>query len=167
MTVHEAKLLYAFNAWATQKIFDAVTRLPEEQFTRDLKASHGSIQGTLRHLVASETLWLSRLTAPPPVAPVHAADAASVAELKSLWENTGFGIARWLGTLTDRRLHEPCTMTASDGTAHTHTADQVLLHLVDHSTYHRGQIVTLLRQLGVTPPSTGMIRFLRETAKRA
>ncbi len=164
MTVHEAKLLHAFNSWANQRIFDAVARLPEEQFTRGLKASHGSIQGTLRHLVTSESRLLSRLTAPTPGAPTNAAAVASVAELKALWENTGLETARWLGTLTDRRLQEPLTMTAADGTTHTHTVAQVLQHLIDHGTYHRGQIVTLLRQLGVTPPSTAMIRFFREAA---
>jgi uncharacterized damage-inducible protein DinB len=75
MTVHEAKLLHAFNAWATQKIFDAVARLPEEQFTRERKAGHGSIQGALRHLVTSESRLPSRLTAPTPGAPTNAATA--------------------------------------------------------------------------------------------
>ncbi len=167
MTIHEAKLLLAFNAWATQKIFDAVATLPGDQFTRDLKASHGSIQGTLRHLVTSEARWQSRFTPDPAGVPAISADPSTVPELKSLWEKTGLATARWLGPLTDRQLQDPFTATAADGTNHTHTPAQAIQHLVDHGTYHRGQIVTLLRQLGVTPPSTGMFRFFRETAKHA
>ena len=163
MTLQEAKLLYAFNAWATQRIFDVLAPLPAEMCTRDLHASHGSIQGTLTHLVASEKIYSAGLTGAP--APAMPGGLPTIADLKETWEETGFAIARWLGTLTDRKLQEPCTITTATGTTHTHTIAQVLLHLVDHGTFHRGQIVTHLRQLGVTPPSTGMITFFRETAR--
>jgi uncharacterized damage-inducible protein DinB len=165
MTLQEAKLLYAFNAWATNRIFDALALLPAEQCTRDMGASHGSIHGTLTHLVASEKKWLSYWVGRPDAAMLTGAEVSTTATLKTAWEETGFAIARWLGTLTDRKLQEPFTMTTAAGTTHTHTITQALQHLVDHGTYHRGQVVTLLRQLGVTPPSTGMIGFFRETAK--
>jgi uncharacterized damage-inducible protein DinB len=162
MTLHEAKFLHAFNSWATQKIFNALALLPAEQFTRDMSASHGS---TLAHLVASEKMWLSRCVRKPDAAMLKPADVPTLAELKTVWEETGFATAQWLATLTDRKLQETFTMTTAKGTTHTHTIAQALQHLVDHGTYHRGQIITLLRQLDVTPPSTGLIGFVRETAK--
>jgi uncharacterized damage-inducible protein DinB len=165
MTLHEAKLLHAFNAWATQKIFDALAPLPREQFTCDMKASHGSIHGTLTHLVGSEKMWLSRWVGTPDATALQPDAVPTVADLKTVWEHTGFEMARWLGTLTDAKLQETFTMTTAAGATHTHTIAQALQHLVDHGSYHRGQIVTLLRQIGVTPPSTGLIRFYRETAK--
>ncbi len=165
MTIHEAKLLQAFNAWASQKIFDAVAALPPEQFTREMKASHGSIRGTLAHLVTSDQTWLARLTGTPGPPAKKPGEVPALADLRTTWGQTGFGIARWLGTMTDARLQDTFTMTTADGKTYTHTFAQALQHMIDHGSYHRGQVVTLLRQLGVTPPSTGMIRFFREAAK--
>jgi len=165
MTLHEARLLHAFNSWATQKIFDALAPLPAEQLTRDMKASHGSIHGTLTHLVGAEKMWLSRWIGKPDAAMLKPDDVPTISALKAVWEKTGFETARWLGTLTDRKLEETFTMTTAKGITYTHTFAQALQHVADHGTYHRGQIITLLRQLGVTPPSTGLIRFFRETAK--
>jgi uncharacterized damage-inducible protein DinB len=165
MTLHEAKLLLAFNSWATQKIVDAVTSLPPDQVKMDMKASHGSILGTLTHLVGSEEIWISRLTGTPGSTAPRPTEAAGVADLKKRWETAGFAVARWLGTLTDKKLQEPFSFTTMQGATYTHTFTQAIQHLVDHGTYHRGQIVVLLRQLGVKPPSTGMIGFFRETAK--
>jgi uncharacterized damage-inducible protein DinB len=165
MTLNEARLLHAFNAWATQRIFDALAPLSAEQLTGDMRASHGSIHGTLTHLVGAEKMWLSRWVGKPDAAMLNAQDAPTTAALKAVWEKTGFETARWLGTLSDRKLQETFTMTAANGMTYRHTFAQALQHVTDHSTYHRGQIITLLRQLGVTPPSTGLIRFFRETAK--
>ncbi len=167
MTLHEARVLHAFNSWATQRIFDAVADLSADRFTQDMKASHGSIHGTLTHLVAAEKMWLSRCTGKPDAAMLTPEDVPTVANLKKTWEQTGFAAARWLGTLTDRSLQETFTMTTANGTSYTHTIAQAFQHMVDHSTYHRGQIITLLRQLGLAPPPTGLIRFFRETAKLA
>lgn len=167
MTLREAKLLHAYNAWAMERIFDAAAPLPPDQFARDLHASHRSIHGTLTHLVSSERIWLSYWTGSPGPATLTTADAPTVAELKNVWTQTGFATARWLATLTDAKLQETFTMTTPDGTTHTHTIAQALQHLVNHGTHHRAQIVTLLRQLGITPPTTSMIGFFRETAQRA
>jgi uncharacterized damage-inducible protein DinB len=165
MTLHEAKLLLAFNSWATQKIFDAVASLPVEQVRQDMKASHRSIHGTLAHLVASEELWCSRLRGIPGSSGTNPTEAPDIADLKKRWETAGFATARWLGTLSDRKLQEPFSFTTMQGATLTHTFAQAIQHLVDHGTYHRGQVVVLLRQLGVKPPSTGMMGFFRETAK--
>jgi uncharacterized damage-inducible protein DinB len=165
MTLQEAKLLHAFNSWATEKIFQVVGTLTPEQVDRDLKSSHGSIYGTLLHLVAAEKIWLSRWVGKPDASMLAASAAPTVAALKSVWEKVGFETAQWLGTMTDRRLQDSFTMTTTTGETYRHVFAQAFRHVVDHGTYHRGQIVTLLRQTGVPPPSTGMIAFYRETAK--
>ena len=66
--------------------------------------------------------------------------------------------------MTDRKLQETFTMSTATGeTVHTQLRTGIQ-HVVDHSTYHRGQVITLMRQMGHTPPNTGMISFFRETA---
>jgi uncharacterized damage-inducible protein DinB len=162
MTLQEIKMLNAYNAWATNKIFEALEALTPEETSRDLKSSHKSIHGTLTHLTGAEKMWLSRLTGTPDKAMVTPAELPSVADIKALWEQTGFAAAKFLGSMTDRKLQETFTMSTSTGEKFTHTYAQALQHVVDHSTYHRGQVITLMRQMGHTPPNTGMIRFFRE-----
>jgi uncharacterized damage-inducible protein DinB len=165
MTLHEIKLLHAFNAWANNRIFEALENLPPAEFTRDLKSSHGSIHGTLAHMVAAEKIWLSRFAGTPDKDLMPASAMPALADVKAAWESTGYAMAKFLGSMTDRKLQETFTTTYASGKTYTYIYWQAFQHVVDHSSYHRGQIITLMRQLGHTPPSTGLIGFYRETVK--
>jgi uncharacterized damage-inducible protein DinB len=165
MTLQEVKLLHAFNSWASQRVFDTVATLTPDQFTRDMASSHQSIQGTLFHIVAAEKIWLSRWRNQPDPPKLQRSDLPTAAALHAEWEKVGLETAKWLGTMTDKSLQDSFTMTTSSGTTYRHTYVQAVQHVVDHGSYHRGQIIALLRQLGVTPPVTGMIAFYREMAK--
>lgn len=164
MTLHEIKILHAYNAWANNRIFDALAALTPEQYMTDMKGSHGGIHPTLVHMVGAEKVWLERfrgsaqpfLSENPP---------KSLAELKTVWEKVGFDAAKWLGTMTDKKLGETFTMKTVKGDTFTHLFWQAFQHVVNHSTYHRGQIITMMRQLGVKPPTTDLIVFYRETAR--
>ena len=65
MTLQEIKILHAFNSWADNRILDAAIAMPAEKVMQDMKSSHGSIHGTLVHLVAAEKMWLSRWVGKP------------------------------------------------------------------------------------------------------
>jgi len=163
MTLQEIKTLHAYNSWADNRIFDALAPLPEEQYFQDMKGSHGGIHTTLVHLVGAQKIWMERFQgAPQPF--LSSNPPKSLAELKTVWTKVGYDTAKWLGAASDARLRETFTMTTSSGQSFTHVYWQAFQHLVNHSSYHRGQIVTMLRQLGVKPPSTDMIVFYRETA---
>jgi uncharacterized damage-inducible protein DinB len=164
MTLQEIKMLNAYNAWATNKIFQAVEALPAEETVRDMKSSHKSIHGTLTHLVGAEKMWLSRMLGTPDKSMIRPPDVPTIPDVRGTWEQTGLATAKFLGAMTDRKLQETFTMSTSTGERFTHTFAQALQHVVDHSTYHRGQVITLMRQMGYTPPNTGMISFFRETA---
>jgi uncharacterized damage-inducible protein DinB len=162
MTLQEVKLLHAYNAWANNRMFDAVQKLTPEQYTKDLKASHGSIHGTLVHLVGAEKIWVERFQGNPQPF-LKAEEIATAAELRALWERVGYETARWIGTMTDKKLQEVFSMKTLKGDTYTHVYWQAFQHLVNHSTYHRGQIVTMLRQLDAQPVSTDLIVFYRES----
>lgn len=164
MNVAEVRELYEFNAWASRRIFDALAPLPVEQYLRDLKSSHGGIHGTLCHIVWVEQLWLHRWLGKATPATPQGKDLASLAEAHVRWEDVEAERETFLAGLTDARLGATLTIKPTMGGAYTHTYQQTLQHAVDHSSYHRGQIVTMLRQLGVKPPSTGLILFYRERA---
>ncbi len=165
MTLQEIKLLHAYDAWANNRVFDAVAGLPADQYLRDLKASHGSIHGTLTHLVAAQKIWLSRFVGKPDASLVTADQVPTLADLRQLWEKVGYDLAQFLGTMTDRKLAETFAMTTTSGKQFTHTYGQAFQHVVNHSSYHRGQVAAMMRQVGGVPPNTDLIRFYRETAR--
>lgn len=162
MTLQHVKTLHAYNSWANNRIFDVVVALPHDEYMRDRKSSHGGIHGTLTHIVGAEKIWVERFNGNPQPF-LKAEEIASAAELRSIWERVGYETARWIGGMTDRKLAETFTMKTSKGDTYTHAYWQAFQHLVNHSSYHRGQIITMLRQLGAQPVSTDLILFYRET----
>jgi len=161
MSLDEVRQLFAYNAWANREMFTAAAALPAEQYNRDLKSSHGGIHGTLAHIVWAEHLWLNRwLMQPnPPVA--QGKDLHTAADVRARWEAVEAERGRFLSQLTDAQLMDTRLVKPSTGGEYQHTFSQMFHHTVDHSSYHRGQVVTMLRQVGVAPPVTGLILFYR------
>ncbi len=135
-----------------------------DAYMQDFKSSHGGIHGTLVHIVGAEKIWLERFLGDPQPF-LSKTPPMSLSDLKTVWEKVGYDTAKWLGTMNDRKLQETFTMKTSKGDTLVHVFWQAFQHKVNHSSYHRGQIVTMLRQLDVKPPSTDLIQFYRETAK--
>ena len=161
MTINEVLELFAYNAWANRKIFDAAAGLAEEQYNRDLKSSHGGIHGTLAHIVWAEQLWLHRWLSRPNPAISQGKDLSGLGAVRARWEDVEAERGTFLQGLTPARLDETRAVKPSTGGEYVHTLRQMFRHTVDHSTYHRGQVVTMLRQVGAVPPNTGLIVFYR------
>lgn len=153
--------LFAYNAWANRTLFDALALLPAEAYLRDLKSSHGGIHGTLCHIVWAEHLWLNRWLGRPAPAVAQGRDLPSLAAAQARWEEVERDRSTWLGRFASPRLDESLSIKPTTGGEYRHSFREMFRHVIDHSSYHRGQIITLLRQLGVKPPSTGMIVFFR------
>jgi uncharacterized damage-inducible protein DinB len=166
MTLSELRFLHAYNAWANSRLFDALEAMPADQYRQDMKASHGSIHNTLVHMVGAEKIWLERWKDLPTEPFLKPDDVASLSGLKNLWEEIGHDTAQWLGGMNDKKLQETFTMKTLKGDTFTHQYWQAFQHLINHSTFHRGQVITMMRQLGVKPPATDLIVFYRETAKK-
>jgi uncharacterized damage-inducible protein DinB len=166
MTLSEIKFLHAYNSWADNLIFEALTPLPPEKYLQDMKSSHGGIHGTLVHTVGAEKIWLERFLGDVQK-PLGANPPGTLGDLRKVWEKVGLDTARWLGTMSDRKLQETFTMKTVKGDTFTHVFWHAFQHMVNHSSYHRGQIITMLRQLGEKPVTTDLIRFYRETGKKA
>lgn len=167
MTMAEVRELFAYNAWANRRIFAALHAVPSEAYFRDLKSSHGGIHGTLCHLVWAEQLWINRWMGRPKPAVYQGKDLATLNAASRRWEELERERVTLLGGFTDPRLDETVVVQPSTGGAFRHTFREMFRHAVDHSSYHRGQIVTMLRQVGVTPPNTGLIVFYRERGGQA
>jgi uncharacterized damage-inducible protein DinB len=154
--------LYDYNAWANARVLDAAAGLSAEQFLRDLKNSFPSVRDTLAHILGAEWIWMRRWRGEPTSALLQASDFPTVQSLRDRFaaleqERRGF-----LESLSDDRLQAPFSYRDTAGKSHSLRLVQSLQHVVNHGTYHRGQITTLLRQLGGTAVSTDLARFYLE-----
>jgi uncharacterized damage-inducible protein DinB len=161
MTKDEVLELFTYNAWANRTLFDGCAAVPVEDYLRDLKSSHGGLHGTLCHTVWAEQLWLTRWLGMPPPAVPQGRDLATLAAVRARWEDVEAERARFLAGVDDARLDETVSVKPTSGGEYRHSYRQMFRHLVNHSSYHRGQVVTMLRQVGVRPPSTDLILFYR------
>lgn len=164
MTPDEVRSLYDYNSWADHRTLEACAQLTPEQFLRDLCSSFRSVRDTLVHILEAEHIWLQRFEGRPASALVLL-DAAQFADLESVrtrWVQTEAGLARFLRGLAQADLERALAYTTTSGVPRREPLWQPLLHLVNHGTYHRGQITAFLRQLGAQPAALDMINFFRE-----
>jgi len=161
VTVEQLRWLVAYNRWANTRLLQAVATLSVEELERDLGASFGSLQGTLIHILWGERGWLQfwqvGAFVPEPI-PGEYPDFAS---LRSVWTHHEEAYETYLHGLTQAELDAPRTLDAD-----TYTLGELVQHILNHSTYHRGQVTLLLRQLGHVPPSTDYHDFLAEARAR-
>lgn len=148
--------LYDYNYWARDQQLKACATLREDQFLRPMGSSFSSLRDTLAHLVAAEWVWLERWKGHSPTLEdakvVAAATFPSLAAVEQRWGEVEHGVRNYLAGLTPEKLVQPLTYVNIAGERWTYPLWQTLVHIVNHQTYHRGQITTLLRQLGAKAP---------------
>jgi len=153
--------LFTFGRWANDKICGAASQLDEAELAREVGGSFGSVRGTLLHLFGAEWVWLERFQGRSPRAmPEDGAPITTVAEVRTRWDPVQEQLRVYVQSQTPESLAETIRYTSFAGEAFTRPLSDALVHLVNHGTYHRGQIVTLLRQLGKTAPSTDYLRYI-------
>ena len=156
--------LFDYNAWANTRVLGAVESLPAEQLLRDLGNSFPSVRDTLAHILGAEWIWLRRWHGESPARGLPATDFPTVASLRDRFTAVERDRRAFLGTVSEERLAQPFTYRDMAGNQHALPLVHSLQHVVNHGTYHRGQVTTLLRQLGATPVSTDMSRFFLDRA---
>lgn len=155
--------LVDYSYWARDRIVDAVSSLETSDFTKDLDSSFGSIRDTLVHMYSAEWVWYSRWAGISPAEHVSAAKYADVAALLADWSDLEHQVRVFVGNLADEDVEREISYTTFDGTVTRSTFGQMIRHVVNHGTYHRGQVTTLLRQVGAVPPvSTDLIAYYRD-----
>jgi uncharacterized damage-inducible protein DinB len=165
MNHQDLHLLLEFNYWARDRILDAVAPLSADQYTRDLGNSFKSIRDTLAHTYSAEWVWYSRWQGTSPTAPLTFEDYPDVPALRAAWAILEGQIRAFVGAQNDATLTKVYDYRLMNGTPGRSIFWQMFQHVVNHGSYHRGQVTTMLRQMGVAPPkSTDMITFYRERA---
>ena len=152
------QLLARYNRWMNERLYALVASMPEAERTRHRGAFFGSIQRTLSHLVWADRAWLGRFTGKPYGQPGYGADLyPDFAALARERDITDTDILNWAGNVADDWLRGPLTYTrTSDGKTVTLAAWIAVTHYFNHSTHHRGQVTTLMKQAGVDPGITDL-----------
>lgn len=162
--IDEIRELYEYNRWANQRVLDAVARLTPEQFNQDLRNSFPSIRDTVVHMMGADWIWLARWKGVSPTGQPGTWDLSSFDTIRAQWQQTERQQTTFINALSDGALRSWLDYRTLKGEPFSNPLWQLLRHLVNHSTYHRGQIITMLRQLGAAAVSTDLIVFYREKA---
>ena len=165
MNIQEARALIGYNYWARDRVLAAVDALSGDQFTCSVVSSFGSARDTLVHVLSAESIWLSRWKGESRPGMLAAADFPTVTSLRKAWQEDESKMRAFFEKINDEDLARVIEYKALNGQPFATPLYQMLQHVVNHGSYHRGQVTTLLRQLGVAPPQAlDLIAFYRETA---
>ncbi len=162
-TLATARMLTRYNAWANKVMFDAVGALPEGEATRERKSLFRNMVHTLNHNYVIDLIWQAHLEGRE-----HGFEARNTKEhppLAELWraqqEVDGWYID-WSDALTEDALTEDVRFTLIGGTPGVMTRGEILLHVVNHTSYHRGFVGDMFFQVPARAPTTDLPVYLRE-----
>ena len=167
MNTDDFRLLYDFNAWANQRTLDACAALTHEQLTRDLGSSFRSVRDTLAHIYGAQWIWLERWHGRIPPALPSPVDFPDFETVKRRFAEIDRNLIDYAASLSADDLQRVLDYRTLAGTPNAQPLWQMLQHVANHSTYHRGQVTTLLRQLGAKAQATDLIYFYRERAAKS
>jgi uncharacterized damage-inducible protein DinB len=154
--------LLGFHYWARDRVFVAVEALDPEQYARPMGNSFPSIRDTLNHVYLAEGIWHSRWNGISPTS-FPSDEIPDLATLRSRWSDTEGKVRDYLVAAGDSGLNRVIRYKLMSGKEGASPLWQMVAHVVNHATYHRGQVTTMLRQLGAAPAqSTDMITYFRE-----
>jgi uncharacterized damage-inducible protein DinB len=161
MTIGEVKELFGYGNWANALIFETASALSEEQLHHSVASSFPSVGGTLAHIVGAEWVWLRRWLGESPSSFPDWVTNPVPGELRARLSAVEQEREVFLAGLSDTDLSQTVSYRTLGGQTFSDPLANLMKHVVNHSTYHRGQVVTQLRQLGQKPPSTDLILYLR------
>lgn len=168
MSPDEIRQLYDYNSWANQRSLSAAEKLVVEKFTRPMGSSFSSVRDTLAHIYGAEWIWLERFQGHSPTALPNANQFPDLQTLRETWMELDQRLLAFVRGVTQADLDREMEYRTLKFGMYKNPLWQSMLHLVNHGTYHRGQITTMLRQLGAQPILLDLMHFYRErqTANR-
>jgi uncharacterized damage-inducible protein DinB len=167
MSPEDMRQLYDYNAWANRRAMEAAAALTPEQFTKPLGSSFSSVRDTLAHIYGAEWIWLERFQGRSPASLPDVNQFTNLASLRERWLEQEARLLGFVRGLTQADLDRVMEYKTLKFGVYQNPLWQSMQHLVNHGTYHRGQVTTLLRQLGAQPILTDLMHFYRERATAA
>ncbi len=167
MTPEDVRLLFDYNAWANQRSLGAAAQLSDEQFSKPLGSSFPSVRDTLVHICSGEWVWLERCNGRTPSAFPDLSSIQTISGVREHWTPQAKHLLEFIQGLTQDDLDRVMEYKTFNFGVYKNPMWQSLQHLANHGTYHRGQVTTMLRQLGAKPILTDLMHFYRERSSAA
>jgi uncharacterized damage-inducible protein DinB len=163
MTPDNLRQSLDYHYWARDRMLDAVELLPAEQYTRDMGNSFRSIRDTLVHTYSAECIWYTRWQGHSPAGMLAPESFPDPASLRTAWRDHENNVRAFFRQLDATGIARVIEYKLLNGQPSASVLWHMLQHVVNHATYHRGQVTTMLRQLEAAPPrSMDLISFYRE-----
>jgi len=161
----DLQTLIDYHYWARDRLFDALEPLTAEQLARDMGNSFKSIHDTVAHVYAAEWAWYERWHGNSPTALLPADRFPDLASIRRAWSEQETKMRAYVDGLGEDGGSRVIEYKLLSGQAGSSPLWQMLQHVVNHASYHRGQVTTMQRQLGAQPPkSMDMIGYYRARA---
>jgi uncharacterized damage-inducible protein DinB len=155
--------LAAYHVWANQLLLQAIEELPAELQQKEIASSFNSLQKTVLHMWDAESIWWQRIKLQERIVIPTASFQGDFREAASALLNQDRQWLDWISAAQEQMLQHVFSYQNSKKEQFKQPVYQMLLHLFNHGTYHRGQLVTMLRQVGVTRiPQTDFIVWSRK-----
>jgi uncharacterized damage-inducible protein DinB len=162
MNLAYLQTLLDYHYWARDIVLDAVTVLPREKFTQPVESSFKSLRDTVAHMYAADFVWYARWMGKAPQGLIAYDRFPDATSLRTAWKDLEADVRQLVNNLGEAGMTQLFDYTLLSGAPDTAPFWQMLVHVVNHGSYHRGQVTTLMRQLGAHPPKpTDMIAFFR------
>ncbi len=154
-----------YHLWATSQIFQGILPVPPNELTIDRGGSFGSIFSTLEHMFKADSLWLMRMKGIGNVKLSQVSASDDVHVLEREWTKVLKEFIDTFAALDEADISGTREFVNSEGISFSMPVWQILLHVVNHGTGHRGQVNCLLRQAGIKPPNSDLVQFYRQQAR--
>lgn len=166
MNLVDVRNLFDYTEWANELAMDAAGRLSDMDLRRDFGISHKSIFGTLGHMAGAEWIWLERWNGRSPAKTEAWAlwtpeSCEDLETLKVRWADVIRRRTQLISALDEERLAAELAYKLLSGDPSSMPLVDQMRHVANHATMHRGQVVGMIRQLGLEPPSTDLLFYLR------
>lgn len=155
-----------YNQWANRRLYAACAQLPEGEYLKRRPSFFGSIHATLNHILVGDRIWMGRLTGHP-ATHIRALDQMLYPEFAGLRvarEAEDAAIINYVDGLDEPTLNSTLRYKSMEGDSLALPVRQVLAHVFNHQTHHRGQAHGLLAQTAVPPPPLDLLLYMLETA---
>ncbi|HJT67246.1 MAG TPA: DinB family protein [Pyrinomonadaceae bacterium] len=166
MNLADIRRLFDYMEWANNLAIEAATKLPVDDLHRDFAISHGSIFGTLVHMAGAEWIWVERWHGHSPTKTEawglwSTESCPDFAALNDRWGAVTDKRRNFVSGLDEERLAAEVGFKLLSSDPNSMRLVDQMQHVVNHATMHRGQIVGMIRQLGIEPPATDLLFYLR------
>ena len=159
--------VYAYNAWANNRILETAAKLTDEQYRANSNPSFGSVHNTLVHIMSTQWVWLSRWVGSYPRKHLDPTGFAGLSEVRTRWNEVESNTHLYISRCSEENLAGHLSYINSQNAKKAYPLWQLMLHQINHATQHRSEIALILTCFNQSPGPMDFIVFLDETGKKS